>query len=343
MNAQTTFFRRLTSPLRRGLCAMSAVCLSFAGSPAVADAVTMPDMLIGVTQGFLEFTVEDYLASSQTQGRYEIEVKQLDPRLRLPMCDKELTATLESPAQPFGRVTVKVRCDGASPWTVFVPGQVQLYREVVTAARPLQRDMILTANDLALAERDVGLISQGYLNALKQAVGKKLTRPLLPDQVLTPAHLQMAEVARASQHRVLKIKADASLVIERLRAIRLARPDAELIVDANQSWTTEILARQGKLLADLGGAGIVARLAAGDIPVAAARYANAAAALSTQGYGAVAPIPRAADVRAALAAVGLSGFEARQIGMSLLRGTYSHEIVLRSGLPSYVEDRIPHM
>lgn len=63
---------------------------------------------------------------------------------------------------------------------------------------------------------------------------------------------EMAEVARTSQHRVLKIKADASLVIERLRAIRLARPDAELIVDANQSWTTEILARQGKLLADLG-------------------------------------------------------------------------------------------
>ena len=33
----------------------------------------------------------------------------------------------------------------------------------------------------------------------------------------------------------------------------------------------------------------------------AARYANAAAALSTLGYGAVAPIPRAAEVRAFLA------------------------------------------
>jgi flagella basal body P-ring formation protein FlgA len=36
-------------------------------------------MLIGVTQGFLEFTVEDYLATSQTEGRYEIQVNQLDP------------------------------------------------------------------------------------------------------------------------------------------------------------------------------------------------------------------------------------------------------------------------
>ena len=31
------------------------------------------------------------------------------------------------------------------------------------------------------------------------------------------------------------------------------------------------------------------------------------------------------------------------VGMSLFHGTYSHEIVSRSGLPSYVEDRIPHM
>ncbi|MBI3503298.1 MAG: sugar kinase [Proteobacteria bacterium] len=54
---------------------------------------------------------------------------------------------------------------------------------------------------------------------------------------------------------------------------------------------------------DTFGGAFVARLAAGDEPVAAARYANVAAALSTQGYGAVAPIPRAADVRAALAAV----------------------------------------
>ena len=34
--------------------------------------------------------------------------------------------------------------------------------------------------------------------------------------------------------------------------------------------------------------------------VDAARYAGVAAALSTQGYGAVAPIPRAADVRKAM-------------------------------------------
>jgi 2-dehydro-3-deoxygluconokinase len=40
----------------------------------------------------------------------------------------------------------------------------------------------------------------------------------------------------------------------------------------------------------------LARLAAGDSLIEAARYGNAAAALKTTGYGAVAPIPRPADV-----------------------------------------------
>lgn len=44
----------------------------------------------------------------------------------------------------------------------------------------------------------------------------------------------------------------------------------------------------------------LARLQLGDDPFVAAEYANTAAALSTTGYGAVAPIPHAEDVRKAL-------------------------------------------
>jgi 2-dehydro-3-deoxygluconokinase len=46
----------------------------------------------------------------------------------------------------------------------------------------------------------------------------------------------------------------------------------------------------------------LARLCAGDDAFAAARYANAAAALATTGFGAVAPLPRPEAVRALLAA-----------------------------------------
>jgi 2-dehydro-3-deoxygluconokinase len=47
-----------------------------------------------------------------------------------------------------------------------------------------------------------------------------------------------------------------------------------------------------------------ARMLAGDDPFAAARFANAAAALATTGFGAVAPLPRDADVRRLLGIAG---------------------------------------
>ena len=49
---------------------------------------------------------------------------------------------------------------------------------------------------------------------------------------------------------------------------------------------------------------LLARLVAGDSPLGAAAYANAAAALSTTGYGAVAPIPSRAAVERLLAEAG---------------------------------------
>jgi flagella basal body P-ring formation protein FlgA len=164
------------------------------------------DDLIGASETFLEQEVGDYLQRSNIAGRHEIQINRLDPRLRLPLCDQELTTSLESPAQPIGRVTLRVRCDGSSPWTVFVPGQVRLYREVVTAIRPLKRDNVVTEMDVSLAERDVGLLNQGYLTSLKQAIGKKLTRALLPDQVLAPVHVQQAEVIRKGDQVVISAR-----------------------------------------------------------------------------------------------------------------------------------------
>jgi 2-dehydro-3-deoxygluconokinase len=52
---------------------------------------------------------------------------------------------------------------------------------------------------------------------------------------------------------------------------------------------------------DTFGGAFVARLVAGDAPADAARYAGVAAALSTEGYGAVEPIPRADTVRSSIA------------------------------------------
>ncbi|MEN8638134.1 flagellar basal body P-ring formation chaperone FlgA [Pseudomonas sichuanensis] len=199
MYTKTTFSRRLTRLLTGSL---ATLCLMAPGVRTLADAFTLPEQLIGVTQGFLEFTVEDYLATTQTGGRYEIQVNSLDPRLRMPQCSQQLDASLESPT-PLGRVTVKVRCDSAAPWSIYIPAQVRLLRKVIVMTRPLQRESVISENDVALRERDVGTLSRGYLTETDQAVGMKLVRPTVIDQVLTQQHLEQAEVVRKGDHVVI--------------------------------------------------------------------------------------------------------------------------------------------
>lgn len=205
MNIETTTNRRLLAKCRYWLAVVPALLALGYSAMATAD-FTRPEQLIGAGEVFLEQTVSDYLQRSNIAGRHEVQINRLDPRLRLPLCAQPLTTTLESPAEPIGRVTLRVRCEGDAPWTVFVPGQVRLYREVVIANRPLKRDNLLTEMDIVLAERDVGLLNQGYLTALRQAFGKKLTRSLLPDQVLAPNHVQLAEAIRKGDYVVISAR-----------------------------------------------------------------------------------------------------------------------------------------
>ncbi len=85
----------------------------------------------------------------------------------------------------------------------------------------------------------------------------------------------------------LKLGAGGAWVADATRRVRIA-PHPCRPVDATGAGDT------------FGGA-FVARLLAGDDLEAAGRHAAVAAALSTEGFGAVAPIPTAAQVRAALA------------------------------------------
>ncbi len=195
------------------MAAVLGVCAALAAGPTRAEGFTAPEILIGSTQGFLEFKVEDYLQTSGIEARYEIEVARIDPRLRLVQCDKGLTQALESPAQPVGRVTVRVRCDGSSPWTVFVPATVKLFRQVVVTTLPLKRDHVIDAADISVVERDVGPLKQGYLTDPQQVIGLKLKRATVNDQVLAPVFLEQAEAIRKGDQVVIRARTSAVNVV----------------------------------------------------------------------------------------------------------------------------------
>jgi len=61
-----------------------------------------------------------------------------------------------------------------------------------------------------------------------------------------------AKAAAAVRHTLLKVKLDADRPLERLRAIRAARADVRIVVDANQAWTFTELRALAPAFAGLG-------------------------------------------------------------------------------------------
>src|SRR5262249_31267743 len=61
-----------------------------------------------------------------------------------------------------------------------------------------------------------------------------------------------ANALAAGRHRLLKIKLGEQQPLETVQAVREARPDARLVVDANQAWSLPQLQELAPALAELG-------------------------------------------------------------------------------------------
>ena len=135
---------------------------------------------------------------------------------------------------------------------------------------PVERALACTAHAVSLC--DIFLPSLEDITALNGLTD--------PDQVVDWGH------ALGARQVVLKLGSDGALVSNGSRRDRIAVHRVKL-VDATGAG-------------DCFCGNLLARLAQGDNIFEAARYANAAAALTVQGYGAVAPLPYPEQVRALL-------------------------------------------
>lgn len=89
----------------------------------------------------------------------------------------------------------------------------------MVAVQPLKRAHVLEDADIALVERDVGLLTQGYLTDPARVVGQKLRRPVVNDQVLAPVFLEQAEAVR---------KGDQVVILARTATINVKMPGEAL-------------------------------------------------------------------------------------------------------------------
>ena len=196
------------------------VCLLLCGS-AWQCAAFESENLDGIQQ-----QVRQHLQQTYTSGMGEqieavkIRVNNLDPRLKLRQCDEPLTLEISDNGEPGGNVTVKTRCPGTSPWTVFVPARVDILAPVAVATRSLARGAVLQAADISLLPRNTAALGSGYITDLEQILGKELKRHLNHGAVVRLSNLKAPRAVKRGD--ALRVEATSGSLLIVAPGIALA-------------------------------------------------------------------------------------------------------------------------
>ncbi|MFO1435171.1 MAG: flagellar basal body P-ring formation chaperone FlgA [Gammaproteobacteria bacterium] len=189
---------------------MAAVLAALFSSGTTAEGLQSPESIRQAAQEIAEQSVGNELeATSATTA--SVNVGQVDPRLHLPACSEALEGFLPSNVPARTNLTVGVRCNGSSPWTVYVPVQVSVMRPVVVLARPVPRGTVLSAEDIRMDSRNVGT-SAGYFDDSASVIGKVLIRSGNAGQVINPTQLTSSTAIKRGQQVTLSAGSGAVAV-----------------------------------------------------------------------------------------------------------------------------------
>ena len=105
----------------------------------------------------------------------KISVELMDKQELFKPCDAPTTEV--SGQNITGRIPVRVRCNGTSPWSYFVQAHVAALEQIIVARHPIKRGMVIGADDLVQIETEIDP-RRRYYTSIKPIVGSLAARSI---------------------------------------------------------------------------------------------------------------------------------------------------------------------
>ena len=174
-------------------CRVAAALLLVLASP-LAGAQSTAEPASGLAgdleQQVRELALTGTKASTPDAPRVEVNVGQLDPRLRLAPCQR-VEPYLPEGMRLWGKSRVGLRCtQGPSKWNVYLPITVRVFGKALVATSGISAGTVLAPADLTQAEVDLAEDNAPALANADLAVGRTLTHSLKAGQSLRQSHLK---------------------------------------------------------------------------------------------------------------------------------------------------------
>ena len=202
---------------------------SFAGDPgtqALAD---------------IRSTAEQFALAALDTSAYtdiKVEAQALDARLRLKQCEIPLQASSNNATIRAGRATIGVRCDGASPWSLYVPVNISASVAVVVIRGPVTRGTVLGAENLTVVQMPVTQLPPNYLSDMKEVSGRELSRAVNGDTYATAAMLKQKNMIQKGQEVIILAQSSSFQVRMSGTALENGQNGERITVKNNNSGRT---------------------------------------------------------------------------------------------------------
>lgn len=222
--------------LRSFLAISCVMALSLAQFTQATSYEDLHDIRLQV-DNFVSSHVRQNLGNKDFDRQIKIHVGELDHRLKLFQCDKDLDLSLKD--NPYGnQITVKTACRGSHRWTIHVPVKVDVFADIVVAAHSLDRGHIITAEDLTYQFANTATLGYGHIEDMKRAIGNEVKRQVKAGQALKLSYMRKAKVIRKGDKVTLEAKTQGLTVIAPGRALANGQVGEQIQVKNTQSDRT---------------------------------------------------------------------------------------------------------
>lgn len=225
-----TFFRK--KPLHTRLWRRIVIGLTIAyglltvHSPAMAQTWSMVEL----RQDIARFLTKEY----NSKGQVQVTVGKLDARLGTYQCQQTPVMQTRDATGNGGNISVQVRCK-APGWTIHIPAQVSIFRELPVAARDITRGERITAADILWETINISGLRQSYHTSAEDIIGQEVKRNLGQGLPFITTSLDAPTLVRRGDMVDLQSKAGGIMVSASGTAMTDGRLGQKIRIRNNQS------------------------------------------------------------------------------------------------------------
>lgn len=213
----------------------------------LAKMMVVPTLLLGLTeqsraqtysilelkQDTAKFLAEQY--SQIEHSRIDIDVGNLDSRLRLSRCEQPLLFNAQDQTGLGGNISVQARCESGNKWSLHIPAQVMIYREIPVAARDIARGELLQASHLNRNLINISNIRQGFSLEEDSIIGRETKRNISAGEPFRTAALDAPTAIKRGESVILQAQASGIKVSSSGTALADGRVGQKIRVRNNSS------------------------------------------------------------------------------------------------------------